>query len=213
MCIICISKKGVRQPNTTELKTMFKNNPDGAGYMFLNSDNEVEIHKGFMTWEDFQEAIRIQKFTKDDVVIYHFRISTQAGVNPQMCHPFPLTDRLEQTEYLNCVTPVGIAHNGVIALTSDRNNKQYSDTALFITRYLVNLVKCPDDLEDKETLKTIEKLAGSKLAILDNWGRVTTIGNFINDKGLLFSNGSYKPERFTYSNVNYYPSWHAIYRQ
>ena len=190
MCIIAISKKGIRQPTMDELHTMWLRNPDGAGYMYFNG-KEVEIHKGFMTWEDFKKAMEIQKFTEDDVVVYHFRIATQGGIRPEMTHPFPLTSDLDKTEYLNCVAPVGIAHNGIIRITSTNGKTKYSDTALFITQYLSRMITCSDDLENEWNLRRIESLAQSKLAILDNWGRITTIGKFTEDNGILYSNTSY----------------------
>ena len=33
MCIICVSKKGIQQPDRATLAQMFNANPDGAGYM------------------------------------------------------------------------------------------------------------------------------------------------------------------------------------
>lgn len=202
MCIIAVSKKGVRQPNTEELKTMFQRNPDGAGYMFLNKNGDVEIHKGFMTWEDFEQAMKVQKFTKDDVVIYHFRIATQGGINREMCHPFPLTDKLEQTTFLDCVGPCGVAHNGIIPITTDRRNKNYSDTALFIVRYLSQMITGPGTLTDRAVLDEVERLARSKFAILDKYGNIATIGDFIEDDGILYSNATYR--KITYRNVNFF---------
>lgn len=40
----------------------------------------------FMDVDEYIEAIRAEHFTAKDPVVYHFRISTQAGVNPQMTH-------------------------------------------------------------------------------------------------------------------------------
>lgn len=202
MCIICISPKGKPQPTKDTMKEMFLNNPHGAGYMFLNKDGNVEIHKGFMTFDEFYRNVKDEQFTKDDVVVYHFRIQTQGGINPYMTHPFPLTKNLEYTKKLDLLCSVGIAHNGIIRLTSD-GDREYSDTAKFITRYLVNLIESPADLDDKKTLETIERLCGSKLAILDITGKVTLIGHFITEKdGIIYSNTSYKPERITYYDVN-----------
>ena len=42
MCIICVSKPGVRQPDENTIRTMFYRNPHGAGYMFAR-DGRVEI--------------------------------------------------------------------------------------------------------------------------------------------------------------------------
>ena len=201
MCIIAISRKGIRQPNKEELQTMWDRNPDGAGYMFVNSDGLVEIHKGFMSFNNFYYNVKHENFTKNDVVIYHFRIATQGGVNPQMTHPFPLTAKLENTKILDCACPVGIVHNGIIPCTTNKNDKEYSDTAHFICEYLSHMVKSEADLHDDKLLGRIESLIHSKMAILDGKGNLATIGNFITEQsGLMFSNSTYK--KFTYKYVN-----------
>ena len=130
--------------------------------------------------------------------MYHFRISTQAGVNPEMTHPFPLSNRLLHMKALDVECPCGVAHNGIIRLTSDPSQREYSDTALFITRYMAQMVHGLDDLKDAQLLNRIERLAGSKLAIMDGSGYIATIGHFINERGLLFSNSSYMDAQWRY---------------
>ena len=195
MCIICVSPKRVRQPNVTTIRRMFQNNPDGAGYMVAR-DGKVIISKGFMNVDEYIEAIRAEHFTAKDPVVYHFRISTQAGVNPQMTHPFPLTNRIEHMKVLDVECPCGVAHNGVIRLTTDPRNREYSDTALFIANYLSLIIREPGDLKDERVLKLIHRLAGSKLAIMDADGYIATVGEYINQKGLLFSNASFETDTY-----------------
>lgn len=191
MCIIAISKKGVRQPSVKQLEAMFRNNPHGAGYMYARN-GEVTIHKGFMTWEDFSGAIKREAFTENDVVVYHFRIATQAGVNPQMTHPFPLTRKMELFEKLDITCPVGLAHNGIIRMTSDSKETRFSDTAIFISDYMTRLIRKRADITDSSVITMIDNLTNSKWAILDGaTEEVVTVGNFINSAGLLFSNSSY----------------------
>lgn len=194
MCIIAVSKKGVRQPSLDQLRNMYTNNPDGAGYMFAK-DGKVHIHKGFMTWEDFERAVKAENFTKDDPVVYHFRISTQAGVNPQMTHPFPLTEELELCEALDLKCPVGMAHNGIISMTSFQKETRFSDTAYFISWYMTRLIRNEDDIYDESVKDMIEILTNSKWAIMDGInGNIVTVGKFQNVKGLLFSNSSYSKD-------------------
>ena len=195
MCIICVSPARTRQPSISQIKTMFMNNPHGAGYMFAR-EGRVHIHKGFMDIDSFLSAIKAEHFTAKDSVVYHFRISTQAGVNPEMTHPFPLSNRLPHMKALDVECPCGVAHNGIIRLTSDPSQREYSDTALFITRYMAQMVHGLDDLKDALLLNRIEHLAGSKLAIMDGSGYIATVGNFINERGLLFSNDSYRELRW-----------------
>ena len=174
---------------------MFRNNPHGAGYMVARN-GKVEISKGYMNVDSFIAAVRSERFTAKDSVVYHFRISTQAGVNPQMTHPFPLSGQLVHMKALDVTCDCGIAHNGIIRMTSDPNNREYSDTALFITDYLSRILRRPDDLRDAHVLSLIEYLAGSKLAIMDSSGYIATIGKFIDDRGLLYSNGSYQMDLY-----------------
>lgn len=191
MCIICVSPKGVRQPSLSQLHNMFQRNPHGAGYMCIR-DGKVFISKGFMWEPGFLDVIKNEHFTAADAVVYHFRISTQAGVNPEMTHPFPLSRHLSDMKALDVTCRCGVAHNGIIRLTSDPSNLDYSDTALFITEYLADLIRRPSDLRNPTMLKLVGKLAGSKLAIMDASGYIATVGDFINDRGLLFSNHSYE---------------------
>ena len=100
MCIICVSPRNVRQPSQSIIRAMFDRNPHGAGYMVAR-DGRVQISKGFMYVEDLLQALRVEHFTARDSVVYHFRISTQAGVNPEMTHPFPLSNRLEDMKILD----------------------------------------------------------------------------------------------------------------
>lgn len=193
MCIIAVSKKGIRQPSLDQMKTMFTNNPDGAGYMYAR-DGKVHIHKGFMLWEDFERAVKSENFTADDPVVYHFRISTQAGVKPEMTHPFPLTENLKQCEALDLTCPVGLAHNGVISMTSFNKKTRFSDTAYFIAWYMTKLIRNGEDITDPYVNDMIDVMTNSKWAIMDGLtGEIVTVGKFNNTKGLLFSNYSYVP--------------------
>ena len=194
MCIICISKSGVRQPGEAAIRAMFNRNPHGAGYMFAR-DGWVTIRKGFMDLDDYLQAIRAEHFTTSDSVVYHFRISTQAGVNPEMTHPFPLSNQPARLRKLDLRCRVGVAHNGVIPLTSDPSNERYSDTAIFITGYLSHIIRRRADLRDQRVLDSIFQIAQSRFAIMDGGGYIATVGKFIDERGLLFSNASYLPWR------------------
>lgn len=195
MCIICASPKGASQPTLRQIKAMFAGNPHGAGYMVAR-EGKVEIHKGFMLLDDLLRQLRREAFTPDDPVVYHFRISTQAGTTPAMTHPFPLTPSLSTCEKLDLTCACGVAHNGVIRLTSN-GSRRYSDTALFITRYMTRLIRAPKDLQDPAILDILEALTGSRLALLDKSGFLVTVGPFIREKnGCLFSNTTYRKSAF-----------------
>ena len=187
MCVICISPAGVAQPSTSEICRMFHRNPHGAGYMVARNGH-VEIHKGFKTLDDYLAALKAERFTDDDTVVYHFRISTQAGVNPAMTQPFPLSSQLEAMKALDLTCACGVAHNGIIPLTSDPDEHVYSDTALFIADYLSRWIRKSADLKRTQLLNLVGAMIQSKMVILDGSGLYATIGNFYTDKGLLYSN-------------------------
>ena len=174
---------------------MFSRNPHGAGYMYAR-DGKVHIRKGFMSLTALLNALKDEQFTDADPVIYHFRISTQAGVNPWMTHPFPLSNRPAHMKALDVDCRCGVAHNGIIRLTSDPHNREYSDTAIFITDYLTKIIQQPSDLRNTKRLELIWQLAQSKFAIMDGKGYIATVGEFVNEDGLLFSNTSYQSFRY-----------------
>ena len=196
MCVICVSKAGERQPTKAELQEMWRRNPDGAGYMFAR-DGQVFIHKGFMTFAEFYRNVKAENFTEEDSVVYHLRIATQGGINPYMTHPFALTKNLDNTKILDLTCPIGIAHNGVIQLTSD-GDKEFSDTAKFIVGYLTRIVRKASDIRDNATLEIISEVAGGRWALLDKSGYVAIAGKWTEDRGLLLSNDFHK---FTFTNV------------
>lgn len=192
MCVICVSGCGVPQPTKDQIKTMFQTNPDGAGYMVARA-GRVEIHKGFMTCETFLSALAREKFTAADAVVYHFRISTQAGVTRAMTHPFPLTRNITDCKQLDAECALGVAHNGIIRLTSNACDREYNDTAYFIAEYMSFILRSKKDMQDKRILDIIENLTHSKFALLYKDGTISTIGSFICEKnGLLFSNPTYR---------------------
>lgn len=205
MCIIAISKKGVRQPNENEIRTMFLRNRDGAGYMYARN-GKVIIEKGFMNLGDYMDAIKEERFTDDDVVVYHFRISTQAGVQDTMTQPFPWSPELRHMKLLSLECKLGVCHNGIIRLTSNPFDREYSDTARFIAEYLTSIITRPDDLNDAKKMSEVYNLAQSKLCFLDSSGYVATVGDFIeDDSGIIYSNTSYQAintKRFTLDGVN-----------
>lgn len=192
MCVICVSRKGAEQPDLDILQTMFRNNPHGAGYMFAR-DGKVQIRKGFMKEAEFLKAVKAEKFTEDDVVVYHCRISTGAGVKPEMCHPYPLTDKREDMLKLEDECKIGVAHNGVIHQPGCEPDN-YTDTQNFIASYLSWIFDDEDAIHDKGNRQLISELTiGSRLAILDGNGNLMLTGKWIEFEGLIFSNESFLP--------------------
>ena len=211
MCIIAVSARGQRQPTNEELINMFFANPHGAGYMTARN-GKVKIRKGFMTLTEYVKALETENFTADDPVVYHFRISTQAGITPSMTHPFPLVHDIKDTRELDATCDIGLAHNGIISMTTNHADRDYSDTAHFIAEYANRLIRTPADLHDPAIMQMIEKLTASKWAIMDGTGYIATAGKFTEHDGILFSNDSFRPSRFTLAPVKVTRKPEKIYK-
>lgn len=213
MCVIIYKPKGIEMPCKQDLEKCFKHNPDGAGYM-LPINNKVVIRKGFMTFEDFKKDINmIVKNNHIDPtttpIVLHFRISTQGGVQKELCHPYPITRSYDEMRALTSECDIGLAHNGIISLTSESNyyggywdnkNKKwvqgtrrelnYNDTMTFIKDYASLIID--NDLyfaRKANKCELLERLVGSsKLAIMNTKGFVKLIGQFIDRNGVYYSN-------------------------
>ena len=214
MCIAVYKPMGTDFPFKKVLKRCFYKNPDGAGFM-VATGSEVVIHKGYMGFRSFWKALREARmeYGDDKAYVMHFRISTQGGIRQDGCHPFPLSKQMSDLRLLHSATDIGIAHNGIIDLCTDWGstysyyysksysaNKQvdYSDTMKFITEYLSLIIHDRFYYEDDDTLDLIEKLAGSRLAILDYTGHCELLGNgWECCDGVWYSNGTYKLPEIT----------------
>lgn len=206
MCVVVFKPKGQELPNIERLYDCFAANPDGAGYMFQEKYN-VHIKKGFMTFSDFYASLKTdyeENNGKDVDFVLHFRISTQGGVNKQCCHPYVISKKMDDLYALDVLSNMGVAHNGIITLTSESEYgygyggkygnygyepKKYNDTMKFITDYLSLFVKDGLDLYDDDKMELVEKLIGSgnKLAIMSPY-ETKLIGSFTELDGLYYSN-------------------------
>lgn len=192
MCIICYKPIGKNLPSKTKIKTMFRNNPDGAGFMYADGKH-VYIVKGLMTLGEFnRELNKIRKNAQELPVVMHFRITTHGGTSKGMTHPFALTANVQELTATRNTTACGVAHNGMIPITSYA--KKMSDTAEFISRYMVKLLD-PQNV-DVDVLDIIEEVIESKMCILTADKDVHLLGQFTTDgNGVFYSNDSYKSPR------------------
>lgn len=136
MCIIAYKPAGAKFPSKSTIKTMFRNNPDGAGFMYAAPDG-VHIVKGLMSVSAFMQALSQIKHDTSIPVVMHFRIATHGGYSESMTQPFPLSNKNKRLRALNTICDVGIAHNGIIHMCNDA--KKISDTAMFIRDYMTRL--------------------------------------------------------------------------
>ena len=191
MCIIVAKPAGIQCPSLETLETCFNANPDGAGLMWADGD-QVRIIKGFMAFDEFSSTLKALGDVTNTGLVMHFRITTHGGTRPECCHPFPLTDDDTALRALDTTTAVGVAHNGVIH--GQATDATTSDTMAYIRDVLAPLQRMTGDLLASDDAMTgVESTVGSKLAFLEPDGAITTIGDFIEDSGVFYSNASFKP--------------------
>lgn len=212
MCIAVYKPMGETFPSKKTLQTCFENNSHGAGFMVATGDSVI-IHKGFMGFRSFWKSLRAcrAKYGDDKAYVMHFRISTQGGIRADGCHPFPLSSDMEELRKLDNECEIGIAHNGIISMCSTSYGKgkvDYSDTMSFITEYLSLIIGDRQYYKDSTKLKLIEKLCGSRLAILDKSGHCELIGTgWEKTNGVWYSNSSYKGAKTTVkTTTSYFPT-------
>lgn len=191
MCIIIAKPAGIQCPDLETLETCFNSNPDGAGLMFPDGD-QVRIIKGFMAWDEFSSTLKALGDTTNTSLVMHFRITTHGGTRPECCHPFPLTDDDTALRALDTRAAVGVAHNGVIH--GQATDATTSDTMAYIRDVLAPLQRMAGDLlASDDAMTVVESTIGSKLAFLEPDGAITTVGDFIEENGVFYSNSSFKP--------------------
>lgn len=210
MCIIAIKKRDVAFPSDATIKTMWRNNPDGAGIMYTDGHGKVIIDKGYMKLEDFMNRINNLKKEIDttaESVVLHFRIGTAGGNVPANTHPFPITTNVGELKALHLKAPIGVVHNGVI--TIKRPIEDISDTMEYIRSTLAYTWKSNHNFYRVETLmKKIEKEITSKMAFLLPDGSIYKIGNFVDaDDGMIYSNYTYQDYMSRYGNYIYTGSY------
>lgn len=195
MCIIILNKKDSVLSDDV-LKNSFENNPDGAGFAYVDKNNALKVVKGIFELKQFLETYKQIKAESSGDVVIHCRISTGGKIDKNNCHPHVIHDDLV------------LFHNGI--LNNVTPTKTESDTKIFIKKFL----DCFDTnnlLFNKELLNLIEYSigGGNKFVLFSNKGMV-----ILNEKaghrdeaGNWYSNDSYKQQKilsfFNYNN-NYY---------
>lgn len=212
MCIIIAKEKLGRLPSEEELKNSFEYNSDGAGFMYVK-DGKVVIDKGYMTWEGFIKHYRqlLYDFNnfKDKCLVIHCRIGTSGKNIKGNTHPYPITDnvRLLKAKHLS-QNEIGIVHNGIIKGYGTVTG--LNDTQDFISKYLYPLyTHWKDFYKNKDIMYGLQEITNSKFVIMDSTDTLYYVGEFVDDKGLYFSNTSYK-WRNTYK-YGYYEDYDKFY--
>lgn len=189
MCIIAYAKQGIEIEEHV-IRTMFEDNPDGAGIMWkpFGSTN-VEIRKGFMDVESLLKAWR--KIPVECEKAIHCRIATSGKISKGCCHPFPVRPKTDMMKKAVDKCYMALMHNGVIRQCTPKNGMKAicSDTMVFAAKYLYPLQK----QIDKECVQDLlETFAASRLLIMRANAPTIMLGDWVEDKGVYYSNTSYK---------------------
>ena len=206
MCIIVAKPAGIAMPNDSIIENCFWGNPDGAGYMVANGKT-VTIRKGFMQLDDLYQALAAEGDLTEYSVVMHFRIKTHGKVQPSCCHPFPVTSDHSRLSATYETDRIGVAHNGIIQSMTSKTSEGTSDTMAYIAEVIAPMRRLSEDfMHNSNALDIFEATVGSRLCFLDNSGDIVTIGEFINDGGILYSNTSYT------RNISNWNSYGDIWR-
>jgi len=191
MCVIIAKGAGTPAPSLSTLRTCWDNNPDGAG-LAIQWHGRVTILKGFLDPIDFFETLYCLGDLTPYAVIYHLRIATHGAINPGNCHPFPVSDRIEDLQATYLHTDLAVAHNGMIYGYGDAWG-DVSDTMDYV-QYQLHPLKTlvPGFYRKPAAQDLIEYATDSKWAFLGTKGKIVTIGHFEKVGGLLYSNKSYE---------------------
>ncbi len=197
MCIAVYKPKGIKMPSKKIFNNCFSNNDDGAGFMFP-VNGKVHLEKGFMSFTAFKKGLKaaIKKYgiaPTDTPMVFHFRITSQGGVKPELTHPFPLSRDYDEMRKLKGDYDVACVHNGIIDFASSFKAVDYNDTMEFIKEVACPLLyKNPNWYKNKSLVGLLTYLlSGNRFAIMDSKGHVELIGNWETNDGIYYSNSSY----------------------
>ena len=200
MCIIAYQPAGSETLTEARIRTLWANNPDGAGYAFA-LNGEVILRKPFWHLRDLLKAYRSDhaEFGKVAPFVVHLRVATHGGKTEQNTHPH-IVGRGRAV----------VAHNGIISCKIP--DPTMSDTVAFCRAQLARvrmhkLVAQPmrDDLSRQigAQNKLVILAADGAVSIVNERGGVWEGGCWYSNSYSLISSsdrfswsprGGYKPE-------------------
>lgn len=197
MCIAIYKPAHVPMPSDEILERCWDANEDGAG-MCYPCKSGVQIVKGFKSFDQFLAFTKSKPFDKCNVLL-HFRIGTHGDTTgAKHTHPFPIGRTVEEMESTNIVVGRALIHNGI--LYNFGYDKAISDTMAFcrdVATQVLALRELPAGVEMIEDI-----LGTNKIAVMEKDGEVATYGTWILDKGIYWSNTSYKYARYSAGSVS-----------
>ena len=196
MCLLIYASPGAT-PTKKALRTAGSNNPDGFGWAFAVGHRIVR-HRSMDLEETIESFHAMRAEHPKAHAMFHLRITTHGGTNLDNCHPFMVTD------------DIVLGHNGMLPI-DEVDGK--SDTRQFAEEWLPELgIKAMLDVP--ENFAELEKFArGSKLCVMSVNPELDKPVYLVNesdghwDKGVWYSNNSYKYERVRSYVYGYGTGW------
>jgi len=185
LCIIVVKPQD-KKIDKKVLQNCWNRNKDGGGFMYAGQHGIVirkELHNFKNLWNDYQKRIINTKQELKKNVVFHFRIRTHGEVDEENCHPF----------YINN-GKMAFCHNGTIHNMKTSKDSKLSDTVRFRNHILNHLPK--NWIKNKALLTLVyEFISYNKFAFMETNGDVHILNEEKGewDKGVWFSNGTYKP--------------------
>ena len=215
MCIIVVKQTPtITEQQWKQLHNCFDNNHEGVGMMWRNRKGKVVVSKGYMEWQEFEDAVVKLHLEKVNPVVFHFRFATHGSISPGNCHPFPISRKIRDLQALELKSDAAVVHNGILNVTIPQGSK-LSDTQVFVRDVLS---QTPDDILEHPAYQLLLATTGSKFVFLMSRA-LYKVGEFFEDAGWLFSNNGYK-RVYTYdvascvlcqatTGVVWYEKWHC----
>lgn len=194
MCIAVYLPKRATIDRET-LLNCYASNPDGMGFAYWDDANNLIVRK-FVGQDKIMLGIEEFLLTREHYIkkqmLIHFRIASHGKISKSTCHPFVIDK--------NTV----FCHNGILSDYSKQLSldSKISDTMLFNRKVLKKL---PKDFTDKPIYKKmLEEMIGlyNKMIIISSDGKHLILNEEQGewDKGVWFSNDSYKPYEYITPN-------------
>lgn len=176
MCILITKEKCVNFPSKRNIINCVNSNPDGFA-MSYNEDGKIVTFKTLDAREFIAEYERVTESHSpyNTAMIIHARIATHGSVKESNCHCW-------HSEVLG--SEISFAHNGILSIKAEGD---MTDSETFLRKYLQPCRKL------SEFLSTVERYIGSsKFALLDTDGNIMRFGAFIEERGVQYSNYSFR---------------------
>lgn len=203
MCLLAVCQtECIREENFREA---FRVNSDGFGFAFRNKDKLTYV-KGFMdvndAWKNYKE------FTKEKIFphVIHFRLG-KPTLNV-LTHPFEISED-SVLNLTNTIEGNVLFHNGVITGWRDRMYESFAFTGKIPEGPIIDTRVAA--IWANKFGKRIFDFIDGKFVIFGP-ETLEMIGEFSTDRGVDYSNNSYKViGKYYYSGTNYSYGYHSGY--